>query len=95
MGDIFFKPMEFVNNLIYMGAGMFSILVVMGVIIGVGSACQSHNPTPSPALLAIGLTPEQALNTIRITLDEFNTAEEIDEAADIIIRLVERIRSNE
>ena len=35
MGDIFFKPMESVNNLIYMGAGMFSILVVMGVIIGV------------------------------------------------------------
>ena len=35
MGDIFFKPMEFVNNLIYMGAGMFSILVVMSVIIAV------------------------------------------------------------
>lgn len=66
-----------------------------GIIIAKGSACQSHIPTPSPALLAIGLTPEQALSTIRITLDEFNTAEEIDEAADIIIRLVERIRSNE
>ena len=63
-----------------------------GVIIAKGSACQSHIPTPSPALLAIGLTPEQALSTIRITLDEFNTEEEIDEAADIIIKLVERIR---
>ena len=65
-----------------------------GVIIAKGSACQSHIPQPSSALLAIGLTPEQALSTIRITLDEFNTEAEIDEAADIIIKLVERIRSN-
>ena len=35
MNNIFFKPMEFINNLIYMGAGMFSILVVIAVIIGV------------------------------------------------------------
>lgn len=66
-----------------------------GVIIAKGSACQSHEPTPSKALLAIGLTPEQALSTIRITLGEFNIEEEIEQAADIIIKLVERIRSNE
>lgn len=30
-----FNPMAFVNNLIYMGAGMFSIFVVISVIIGV------------------------------------------------------------
>lgn len=65
-----------------------------GIIIAKGSACQSHIPQPSPALLAIGLTPEQALSTIRITLDEFNTEDEIYEAADTIIKLVERIRSN-
>lgn len=77
------------------GSELMTMADLMGVIIGVGSACQSHIPQPSKALLAIGLTPEQALSTIRITLDEFNTEEEIDEAADIIIRLVERIRSNE
>ena len=66
---------------------------LMGVIIARGSACKSHVPTPSRALLAIGLTPEQALNTIRITLDEFNTEEEIDQAANIITALVERIRN--
>lgn len=76
------------------GSELMTMADLMGVIIGVGSACQSHIPTPSRALLAIGLTPEQALSTIRITLDEFNTEEEIDEAADIIIQLVERIRSN-
>ena len=30
-----FNPMAFVDNLIYMGAGMFSIFVVIAVIIGV------------------------------------------------------------
>lgn len=66
-----------------------------GIIIAKGSACQSYEPTPSKALLAIGLTPEQALSTIRITLDEFNTEEEIETAGDMIIKFVERIRSNE
>lgn len=66
-----------------------------GVMIAKGSACQSHEQTPSKALLAIGLTPEQALSTIRITLDEFNTEEEIDQAANIITKLAWRIRNNE
>lgn len=66
-----------------------------GVMIAKGSACQSHDPTPSKALLAVGLTPEQALSTIRITFDEFNTEEEIDQAANIITKLVERLRNNE
>ena len=68
---------------------------LMGIIIARGSACKSYESTPSKALLAIGLTPEQALSTVRMSLDEFNTLEEMDEAADIITQLVERIRSNE
>ena len=75
------------------GNGLMTMADLMGVIIGVGSACQSHEPMPSKALLAIGLTSEQALSTVRITLDEFNTEEEIDEASDIIIKLVRRIRN--
>ena len=67
---------------------------LMGVSIGKGSACKSYEPTPSEALLAIGLTEEQALNTIRISLDEFNTKEEVIRAADIITQLVEQLRKN-
>lgn len=67
---------------------------LMGVIIGKGSACKSHEAKPSETLLAVGLTEEQALNTIRISLDEFNTEEEIEQAAEIITKLVERIREN-
>ena len=67
---------------------------LMGIIIAKGSACKSHEPKPSETLLSIGLTEEDALNTIRISLDTFNTASEIDMAADIITRLISRIRSN-
>lgn len=66
-----------------------------GVIIAKGSACQSYVPTPSKSLLAIGLTPEKALKTVRITLDEFNTKDEINKAADIIAALVRRIRDED
>lgn len=65
---------------------------LLGLVIAKGSACRSYEPKPSETLLAIGLTPEQALNTIRISLDEFNTEEEINTAADIITKLVARIR---
>ena len=68
---------------------------LLGVVIAKGSACKSHEPTPSEALMAIGLTEEQALNTIRISLGRHNTIEEIDEAANIITKLIERIRGDE
>lgn len=64
-----------------------------GIIIAKGAACQSYMPKPSSTLKAIGLSDEQAFNTVRITLDEFNTVQEIDEAAHIITKLVERIRN--
>lgn len=63
-----------------------------GIMIAKGSACQSYQPTPSNTLLAIGLTEEQALRTIRISLDEFNTMEEINKAAKEIKEVVEILR---
>lgn len=74
-------------------------LVIMcdmcGVVIAKGSACKSYVPTPSETLKAIGLTDEQALNTIRISLGVENYPDEIDEAAEIITKLIERIRKDE
>lgn len=67
---------------------------LMGVAIAKGSACKSYEPTPNKALLAIGLTTEEALNTVRISLDSFNSLKEINQAADIIMALIENIRFN-
>ena len=63
------------------------------IYIGKGSACQSYDLQPSHVLKAIDLTDEQAFNTIRITLSMFNDEEEIDTAAEIITKLIQRIRN--
>ena len=63
-----------------------------GICISKGSACQSYNPVPSSTLKAIGLTDEQAQNTIRISIGENNTEEEIDYCIDIIPKLIKEIR---
>lgn len=68
---------------------------IMGVIIAKGSACKSYEPKPSQALLAIGLTEEQALNTVRISLGMLNSSAEVEYAADIITNMVRRIREDE
>ena len=65
------------------------------VYLSKGSACNSYNLEPSSTLKAIGLNNKQAFSTIRITLDQSNTQAEIDYAADIITKLVERIRNND
>lgn len=74
---------------------LVTICDLMGVIIAKGSACKSYEPKPSEALLAIGLTKEQALNTIRISLGIFNSLKDVDTAVDIITKLVERIREDD
>lgn len=65
---------------------------LMGVIIAKGSACKSYEPKPSEILLSIGLSEEQALNTIRISLDDFISIDNIELAANIITKLIARIR---
>lgn len=66
---------------------------LLDICIAKGSACQSHEPVPSATLKAIDLTDEESLSTIRITLDEFNTDIEVDRAAEIITKIIERMRS--
>ena len=64
-----------------------------GIMIAKGSACQSYNSVPSKTLLSIGLTEKQALSTVRITLDEFNTEKEIDKFCDIFPKIINRLRT--
>lgn len=63
-----------------------------GIMVAKGSACQSYNPVPSKTLLAIGLTEEQALSTIRITLDEFNTKQEVEYVSEMLPKIIARLR---
>lgn len=63
-----------------------------GVYCSAGSACTSGSLEPSHVLTAIGLTPEEANSCIRFSLGRNNTAEEVDYAADCVIKAVHDIR---
>jgi cysteine desulfurase len=77
------------------GSKLVTLCSLYGVYISSGSACNEGISEPSHVLKAIGLTDEEALSSIRITIGHTNTEEEIDQAADIITALVERIRNEE
>lgn len=74
------------------GSRLVTLCSLYGVYISSGSACNEGISTPSHVLKAIGLTDEEALSSVRITLGHTNTEEEINTAVDIITKLVERIR---
>ena len=63
-----------------------------GVLVSTGSACASHKQKVSATLRAMGLTAAQADGTIRVSLGLFNTAEEMDEAAEKMEKLFALLR---
>ena len=76
------------------GARLVSLCSLYGVYISSGSACNEGISTPSHVLKAIGLSDEEALSSVRITLGHQNTEEDIKVAADVITALVKRIRED-
>ncbi len=63
-----------------------------GIEISSGSACNEGTAEPSHVLKAIGLTTEQALSSIRISLSYLNTEEEIDYVAKMLPKIISRLR---
>lgn len=69
------------------------MLDMAGICGSSGSACTSGSLDPSHVLLAIGLPHEIAHGSLRLTLSQENTREEMDYVADQITRIVERLRN--
>ncbi len=65
------------------------MLDVKGVCVSSGSACRSHESEPSHVLIAMGVPPDIARNSIRISFSKYNTEDEIVKAAKIIADCVE------
>ena len=53
-----------------------------------GSACASESPEPSHVLRAMGVDEEDALASVRLSLGRFTTREEVERAADTLVRAV-------
>lgn len=64
-----------------------------GVCVSAGSACRSHENEPSRVLVAMGISPEVARNSIRISVSRMNTKEEMVKAAKIIADCVKILRN--
>ena len=75
------------------GESMLIMLDMEGICGSSGSACTSGSLDPSHVLLAIGLPHEIAHGSLRLTLSEETTLEDIDFTVDTIKKIVERLRS--
>lgn len=75
------------------GESMLILLDQNGICGSSGSACTSGSLDPSHVLLAIGLPHEIAHGSLRLTLSEKNTKEEIDFVVDKLKGIIERLRS--
>lgn len=74
------------------GESMLILLDQKGICASSGSACTSGSLDPSHVLLAIGLPHEIAHGSLRITLSEKTTKEEIDYTVDELKKIIERLR---
>ena len=74
------------------GESLLLLLDSRGICASSGSVCASGALDPSPVLLSLGLAPEIAQGSLRISLDISNTEEEIDYMLEVIPQVVEQLR---
>jgi cysteine desulfurase len=74
------------------GESMVIALDLKGIACSTGAACSSGAMEPSHVLTAIGLAPEDARATLRLSLGHQTTEEEIDYALETIPAVIERLR---
>jgi cysteine desulfurase len=74
------------------GEAMVIALDLMGIACSTGAACSSGAVKPSHVLMAIGLVPEDARATLRLSLGHQTTSQEIDYALDTIPPVIDRLR---
>ena len=75
------------------GESLLIMLDMKGICASSGSACTSGSLDPSHVLLAIGLPHEIAHGSLRLTLSEENTKEELDYVVDSVKEIVNKLRS--
>ncbi len=74
------------------GEALLMRLDAHGIACSTGSACSSHKLQPSHVLLAIGLKPEEAHGSLRLTVGRQNTEEEIEYTINALKEEVEALR---
>jgi cysteine desulfurase len=84
-----------ITNIRFDGIDSEALLIALdlrGFAVSAGSACSSGAQEPSPVLLAIGLTREQAKSSIRFSLGRSNDAPQVDALIDAVAACVAHLR---
>ncbi len=84
------------SNMSFMGANGEAVMLELdlaGVRVSTGSACHAGSSGLSRVHRAMGLSPEEGEATLRFSLGKDTTAEELETAAGLVIKSVERIRA--
>ena len=74
------------------GESLLLFLNEAGICASSGSACTSKSLDPSHVLLAIGLKHEIAHGSLRLTINEQNTKEDVENVAAEVVKVVNRLR---
>jgi len=72
---------------------IFLHLDLKGIAASSGSACTTGDPEPSHVLSAMGISPELARGSIRISLGRENTEEEVDYTVSVLKDAIKQLRS--
>jgi cysteine desulfurase len=64
-----------------------------GIAVSSGSACSSSSLKPSHVLIAMGLTPEEAHGSLRITLGFENTVDEVNYFLEVLPGIISDLRN--
>jgi len=68
------------------------MLDMAGIACSSGSACKVGDPKPSEVLLALGLAPELALGSLRITLGKYTTEAEVKHFCETLPGIIQKLR---
>lgn len=71
---------------------LLAILDMHGICASAGSACSTGAAGPSHVLIAMGINPELAGGSLRLTISDETTIEEADYVADTVIKTVKKLR---
>lgn len=75
------------------GEGILLMLDMLGIAASSGSACTSGSLDPSHVLMAIGLPHEIAHGSLRLSIGDFTTVDDIDYIIGQLPAIIERLRS--
>ena len=75
------------------GEGILLLLDNAGIYVSTGSACNSASLSPSHVLSAIGVPVERIHGSIRFTIGDFTTREDIDYVLEVLTEVVAKLRS--